>query len=281
MHHFAYRDGVLHAEDVALPAIAGTVGTPFYCYSSATIERHFGCSATPSPGSDALVCYAMKANSNQAVLKTLARLGAGMDVVSEGELRRARAAGVPGDKIIFSGVGKTRDEMALGLDEGILCFNVESEPELETLSEVAGGARRDGARSPSASTPTSTRTPTPRSRPASRRTSSACRSRAPAPSIDRARAPARPRRRRRRHAHRLADHRPRSRSTTPSRCSPNSCATLRADGHAIDHVDLGGGLGIPYRVDNDPPPLPEALRRDRRAQHARARLQAVSSSRAG
>ena len=137
MRHFAYRDGVLNAEDVSLPEIARAVGTPFYCYSSATIERHFEVFRAAFSSQDALICYAMKANSNQAVLTTLARLGAGMDVVSEGELRRARAAGVPGEKIIFSGVGKTQAEMALGLEENILCFNVESEPELEALSAVA------------------------------------------------------------------------------------------------------------------------------------------------
>src|SRR5271167_4247789 len=142
MHHFAYRDGVLCAEDVPLPEIARAVGTPFYCYSSATIERHFEVFRSAFASQNALVCYAMKANSNQAVLATLARAGAGMDVVSEGELRRARAVGVPAQKIIFSGVGKTRAEMALGLDEDILCFNVESEPELEVLSQVAASRGR-------------------------------------------------------------------------------------------------------------------------------------------
>ena len=137
MHHFAYRDGALFAEDVDLGEIAASVGTPFYCYASATIERHFRVFSQPFAGQNALVCYAMKANSNQAVLKTLIGLGAGMDVVSEGELRRALAAGTPPQKIIFSGVGKTRAEMALGLEQGIRCFNVESEPELEALSEVA------------------------------------------------------------------------------------------------------------------------------------------------
>src|SRR5271167_1784800 len=137
MHYFFYRDGALFAEEVDLARIAEEVGTPFYCYSTATIERHFRVFSDAFVGARALVCYAMKANSNQAVLTTLARLGAGMDVVSEGELRRARAAGVPGEKIIFSGVGKTRAEMTLGLDEKILCFNAESEPELEALSAVA------------------------------------------------------------------------------------------------------------------------------------------------
>ena len=137
MHHFTYRGGALHAEDVDLRDVAASVGTPFYCYSTATLERHYRVLSEAFSDTDALVCYAMKANSNQAVLRVLARLGAGMDIVSEGELRRALAAGVPGERIVFSGVGKTRDEMALGLDSGILCFNVESEPELEALSEVA------------------------------------------------------------------------------------------------------------------------------------------------
>src|SRR5277367_4080122 len=130
MHHFSYRDGALFAEEVDLAHIAEEVGTPFYCYSTATIERHFRVFSDAFVGARALVCYAMKANSNQAVLSTLARLGAGMDVVSEGELRRARAAGVPGA------------EMALGLDEDIRCFNVESEPELEALAEVAASRGR-------------------------------------------------------------------------------------------------------------------------------------------
>ncbi len=137
MHHFALRSGVLHAEDVDLDAVADAVGTPFYCYSTATIRRHFRVFRDAFAGLDALVCYAVKANSNQAVLTTLAREGAGMDVVSEGELRRARAAGVPGRRITFSGVGKTEAEMAYALDQGLLCFNVESEAELATLSRVA------------------------------------------------------------------------------------------------------------------------------------------------
>src|ERR1700756_2526295 len=137
MHHFAYRDRILHAEAVNLAALAEVVGTPFYCYSSATIERHYNVFAAAFADVDALVCYALKANSNQAVVTTLARLGAGADVVSEGELLRARAAGVPPHKIMFSGVGKTARELALAVDEGILCINVESEPELELLSSIA------------------------------------------------------------------------------------------------------------------------------------------------
>src|SRR4029078_10238668 len=124
MNHFAYRNGVLHAEGVDLVALADAVGTPFYCYSTATLERHYRVFADAFAGVPALVCYAMKANSNQAVIKTLARLGAGADVVSEGELQRARLAGIPPDKIMFSGVGKTARELALAVDEGILCVNV-------------------------------------------------------------------------------------------------------------------------------------------------------------
>src|SRR5690606_24523973 len=126
MNHFHYRDGVLHAEDVAIPAIAAAVGTPFYCYSTATLVRHYQVFAKAFADMDSLVCYAMKANSNQAVIRTLAKLGAGADVVSEGELRRALAAGIPAGKIVFSGVGKTAREMDFALDAGILCFNVES-----------------------------------------------------------------------------------------------------------------------------------------------------------
>jgi diaminopimelate decarboxylase len=141
MHHFAYRGGVLHAEGVSLKRVAEDVGTPFYCYSTATLERHYRVIESAVRGLDALICYAVKANSNQAVLKTMARLGAGMDVVSGGELKRALAAGVAPSKIIFAGVGKTRDELAFALAQRILAFNVESEPELEALSEVAAGLK--------------------------------------------------------------------------------------------------------------------------------------------
>ena len=134
MHHFHYRNGRLHAEDVDLRMLAGEVETPFYCYSTATLTRHYKVFAQAFAGLDSLVCYAMKANSNQAVLKTLAGLGAGADVVSEGELRRALAAGIPPEKIMFSGVGKTAREIDFALAADIHCFNVESEPELELLS---------------------------------------------------------------------------------------------------------------------------------------------------
>src|SRR5256884_3771006 len=142
MNHFAYHSGVLHAEAVNLVELAAAVGTPFYCYSTATIERHYQVFADAFADVPALVCYAMKANSNQAVIKTLARLGAGADVVSEGELERARLAGIAPHKIMFSGVGKTARELALAVDEGILCVNVESEPELALLSSIAAGKGR-------------------------------------------------------------------------------------------------------------------------------------------
>ena len=145
MHHFAYRNGVLHAEAVDLVELAAAVETPFYCYSTATLRRHYEVFASAFADVKALICYAMKANSNQAVIKTLAALGAGADVVSGGELRRARTAGIPPDKIMFSGIGKTAAELALAVDEGILCVNVESEAELELLSSIAAGKGRTAA----------------------------------------------------------------------------------------------------------------------------------------
>src|ERR1700728_4100434 len=137
MSHFDYRNGVLHAEAVNLIELAEAVGTPFYCYSTATLERHYRVFSEAFAGAKALVCYAMKANSNQSVLRTLAKLGAGADVVSGGELKKARAAGIPPSRIVFSGVGKTADELKLALAEGIFQFNVESEPELEALDGLA------------------------------------------------------------------------------------------------------------------------------------------------
>ena len=136
MNHFHYHNGILSAEDVPLTEIADAVGTPFYCYSSATLTRHYRVFAASFP-KDALVAFSVKALGNVAVLKTLARLGAGADVVSGGEMKKALRAGIPADRIVFSGVGKTRIEMALGLDAGIYQFNVESEPELEALNAVA------------------------------------------------------------------------------------------------------------------------------------------------
>jgi diaminopimelate decarboxylase len=142
MRHFEYRGGVLHAEDVDLTSLAARVGTPFYCYSTATLTRHYRVFAEAFADVPAMVCYSLKANSNQAVIATLARLGAGADIVSGGELKRALKAGVPADKIVFSSVGKTREEMAAALSAGIFCFNVENEPELVALSEVAASMDR-------------------------------------------------------------------------------------------------------------------------------------------
>ncbi len=141
MHYFDYRSGVLHAEAVDLTTLADAVGTPFYCYSSATIERHYKVFSGAFADVDALVCYAMKANSNQAVIATLAKLGAGADVVSGGELLRARAAGVPPEKIMFSGVGKTADELALAVDQNILCVNVEFGARARTARQHRLGER--------------------------------------------------------------------------------------------------------------------------------------------
>jgi len=138
MNHFDYRNGVLHAEAVNLIDLADAVGTPFYCYSTATLERHYRVFSEAFASEKAVVCYAMKANSNQSVLRTLAKLGAGADVVSGGELKRALAAGIPPQKILFSGIDKTGAELRAALAENILCINVESEPELELLSRIAG-----------------------------------------------------------------------------------------------------------------------------------------------
>ena len=137
MDHFVYRDGRLCAEDVSLIRIAEETGTPFYCYSQATIERHYRVFADAFADVDATVCYAVKANSNIAVIGVLARLGAGADVVSGGELKRALTAGIPASRIVFSGIGKTGEELAAALDARILQINVESEPELELLGQVA------------------------------------------------------------------------------------------------------------------------------------------------
>ncbi|TSE02636.1 diaminopimelate decarboxylase [Mesorhizobium intechi] len=256
MNHFDYRDGVLHAEDVAIPDIAAQVGTPFYCYSTATLTRHYRVFAQAFAGLDALVCYAMKANSNQAVLRTLARLGAGADVVSEGELRRALAAGIPASKILFSGVGKTAREMDLALEAGILCFNVESEPELELLSARATALGKVAPVSlrinPDVDAKTHKKISTGKAEnkfgiPWQRAQQVYARA-AALPGIK---------------VTGIDTHI----GSQITELQPFDDAfallvelvgALRADGHAIEHVDLGGGLGIPYRVDNNPPPLPDA-----------------------
>ncbi|PJI39720.1 MAG: diaminopimelate decarboxylase [Rhizobium sp.] len=256
MNHFDYRDGVLYAEDVSVPEIARAVGTPFYCYSTATLERHYRVFAEAFSSVDSMVCYAMKANSNQAVLKTLARLGAGVDVVSEGELRRALAAGVPANRIMFSGVGKTVQEMDLALEVGIYCFNVESEPELEVLASRAQKAGKTAHVSFRVNPDVDARTHA--------KISTGKKENKFGISFDRARA-----------VYARA-------ATLPGievagidmhigsqitemqpfedafRLLRELVDTLRADGHAIAHVDIGGGLGIPYKDDNNPPPEPTA-----------------------
>ena len=256
MNHFDYRDGVLHAEDVPVPAIAAAVGTPFYCYSTATLTRHYKVFAQAFAGLDSLVCYAMKANSNQAVLKTLAGLGAGADVVSEGELRRALAAGIPPEKILFSGVGKTAREMDFSLAAGIHCFNVESEPELEMLSARAVAAGRRA--------PVSLRINPDVDAKTHRKISTG-------KSENKFGIPWK----QARHVYARVAGLPGVEAvgidmhigSQITELQPFDDAfallaelvgTLQADGHAIEHVDVGGGLGIPYRTDNDPPPLPDA-----------------------
>ena len=225
MRHFAYRNGVLHAEDVDLRAFAEGVGTPFYCYATATLERHYRVFADAFSDADALVCFAMKANSNQAVLRTLARLGAGMDIVSEGELRRALAAGVPGERIVFSGVGKTREEMAAALDGRHPLLQRRKRAGTRGAVRGRGRQRACAPRSRSGSTRTWTPGRTRRSRPANPRTSSASRSRAPATSTPKRRALPGLRGRRRRHAHRQPDHRSGALRQRDRSFSPSSPAT--------------------------------------------------------
>ncbi len=256
MHHFAYRDGVLHAEGVNLDTLAREVGTPFYCYSTATLERHYRVFAGAFADVRALVCYAMKANSNQAVVRTLAKLGAGADVVSGGELKRALAAGVPPDKITFSGIGKTTEELALAVDQGILCVNVESEAELEMLSAVAASKGRRAHISvrvnPDVDPKTHRKIATGKAEnkfgiPISRAREVYAQA-AKLKGIEVA----------------GVDMHIGSQITeldpfgSAFALLADFVRTLRSDGHKISHVDLGGGLGIPYRDDNEPPPSPEA-----------------------
>jgi len=255
MNHFDYRDGVLHAEDVALPDIAAAVGTPFYCYSTATLTRHYTVFAKAFESLDALVCYAMKANSNQAVLRTLAKLGAGADVVSEGELRRALAAGIPPEKIMFSGVGKTAREMDYALAANIHCFNVESEPELELLSARAVAAGMVAPISlrinPDVDAKTHKKISTGKAENkfgiAWQRARAVYKRAAELPGIAAIGIDTHI-------GSQITDLKP---FDDAFALLAELVGTLRADGHAIEHVDLGGGLGIPYHFDNDPPPLPD------------------------
>src|ERR1700722_7850444 len=251
MNHFDYRGGILHAEGVALDRLADAVGTPFYCYSTATLTRHYEVFAGAFADVRALVCYAMKANSNQAVIKTLANLGAGADVVSGGELKRALIAGIPPEKVMFSGVGKTEAELAAAVDAGILCVNVESEPELMLLSAIATakGRRTDISLrvNPDVDARTHAKIATGKSE-----------NKFGIP-IGRAREVYA-------HAAKLPGLRVSGvdmhigSQITELQPFDDAFALLsefvhilRADGHAIAHVDLGGGLGIPYRDGEDPP----------------------------
>ncbi len=254
MDHFLYRDGQLFAEDVSVAEIAAAVGTPFYVYSTATLERHFKLFDEALDGVPHLVCFAMKSLSNQAVLKVLAAAGAGMDVVSGGEYYRAKAAGVAGDKIVFSGVGKTVDEMRMALTGGIRQFNVESEPEMEVLSAVAvalGVLAPITIRvNPDVDAKTHAKIATGKSE-----------NKFGIP-ISRARA-----------VYKMAAELPGLKvigidvhigsqltDLAPFEAAylkvADLVAVLRADGHAIERLDLGGGLGIPYARSNDAPPLP-------------------------
>ena len=254
MDHFLYRDGALYAEDVPIDEIAAAVGTPFYVYSTATLLRHYHLFDDALAGIEHLVCYAMKAASNQAILKTLAQAGAGMDVVSGGEYLRAKAAGVPGDKIVFSGIGKTADEIRTALIGGIRQFNVESEPEMQVINTVAlelGVIAPITVRvNPDVDAKTHAKIATGKSEnkfgiPIAR-----------APQV---------------YAHAASlpglqvvgiDVHIGSQLTElePFRQAYVKVAELtgrlRAQGHEIRRLDLGGGLGIPYTRSNEAPPLP-------------------------
>jgi diaminopimelate decarboxylase len=256
MHHFHYKDGVLHAEDVSLARLAAEVGTPFYCYSTATLQRHYRVLTEAFAGQDALICFAVKANSNQAVLRTLAKVGAGMDVVSEGELRRALAAGVPASKIIFAGVGKTREEMAYALEQGILGFNVEGEPELRALSEVAEGLGHTAhvalRVNPDVDAKTHAKISTGKAENkfgipyGQARALYAEASKLPGIAVAGI------------HMHigsQITDLEP---FRNAFRLMRKLAEELIADGHKLAHLDIGGGLGVPYMSDGEMAPPPSA-----------------------
>jgi len=259
MDHFDLKDGVLHAEDVPLPAIAEAVGTPVYVYSTATIERHVAVfkaalADVESGPEGPLIAFAIKANPNRAVLATLARAGLGADVVSGGELLRARAAGIRADRIVFSGVGKTAEEMRLALAEGIFQFNIESEPEAEMLSEVAAAA---GRRAPVAfriNPNVVAGTHAKISTGGSEDKFGVAYDRAPAAYARAAELPGLEVRGVAVHiGSQLTD-------LAPSRAAFDKIGALigalRAQGHAISTADLGGGLGVPYDPAKPVPPIP-------------------------
>src|SRR3979411_2626903 len=256
MNHFDYRNGVLHAEAVDLIELAKAVGTPFYCYSTATLERHYRVFTEAFAGEKTLVCYAMKANSNQSVLRTLARLGAGAAGVSGGELKRALAAGIPPDKILFSGVGKTEAELRAALAADILCINVESEPELELLARLAveaGKTARISVRvNPDVDAGTHKKIATGKSEnkfgiPIARARAVYARA-SKLPGIVGTGTD----------MHIGSQITDLGRLETAFRILSEFVQTLRADGHNISHVDFGGGLGIPYYMDREAPPAPAA-----------------------
>jgi len=256
MNHFDYRNGVLHAEAVNLHGLAEAVGTPFYCYSTATLERHYRVFTEAFAGEKVLVCYAMKANSNQSVLRTLAKLGAGADVVSGGELKRALAAGIPPERILFSGVGKTEAELRAALASDILCINVESEPELELLSKLAvetGRTARVSVRvNPDVDAGTHAKISTGKSGnkfgvPISRAREVYARA-AKLPGLKVTGTD----------MHIGSQITDLSRLETAYRILSDFVHVLRADGHSISHIDFGGGLGIPYHMDRAAPPAPDA-----------------------
>jgi diaminopimelate decarboxylase len=258
MHHFALKGGEMHAEDVPLAAIAEAVGTPVYVYAAATFTRHFRVfdDALAAAGVPHLVCYAMKANSNQAILSLLARLGAGMDVVSGGELARALAAGVPPRRIVFSGVGKTDAELAAALDAGILCINAESESELLALSAIATAKGvtapvslrvnpdvESGTHAKISTGAKETKFGIPASRARAIYGAAAALPGLEVVGLDM-------------HI-----------GSQITSLAPFDAAMgvlgdlleeLQADGHTIRHVDVGGGLGVPYEDDRPAPPRPEA-----------------------
>ena len=256
MRHFDYSGGVLHAEAVSIPALADAVGTPFYCYSTATLERHYRVFTEAFAGEKTLVCYAMKANSNQSVLRTLAKLGAGADVVSGGELKRALAAGIAADKILFSGIGKTAAELRAALEHDVLCLNVESEPELDLLSAIAaemGRTARISVRvNPDVDAGTHAKISTGKSEnkfgiPLSRAREVYARA-AKLPGIRVTGVDMHI-------GSQITDLGP---LEAAFKLIADFVRTLRADGHVISHVDLGGGLGIPYHPSAPTPPEPAA-----------------------
>ena len=250
MHHFDYKNGALHAEDIAITALADKIGTPFYCYSASTIRRHIQVFSQAFSGLDILVCYAIKANSNQAVLRLLADEGAGMDVVSGGELARALAAGVPGNKITFSGVGKTSEEIRDALAVNIFCFNVESEAELDAISKIAVQMGKQANISLRVNPDVDARTHVKISTGRAENKFGVALSRARAVYARAAKLPGLRVTGVDMHiGSQLTELEPFDEAFS---LLAQLVSDLRNDGHEISHVDCGGGLGIPYHEGEDP-----------------------------